>query len=322
MKASKKYKYKDKKKWFLLPLFLIFFISCHSQNTNNKTMKYNQLTSEEENVILHKATERPFTGKYLNNKEKGTYTCKRCDAPLYHSSAKFESQCGWPSFDDEIPGAVRRVPDADGHRTEIICATCGAHLGHVFEGEGFTAKNTRHCVNSISMNFIPEKTETTEAAYFASGCFWGTEYHFMKAPGVRATTVGYMGGHTMNPTYREVCTGATGHVETTEVLFDTSKTNYEAMIKLFFETHDFTQVGGQGPDIGDQYRSVIFYVNDEQKKIAEKYIRILTEKGYKVATELLPAEKNEFWDAEDYHQEYYDKKNGTPYCHAYKKIFE
>ncbi|MHB9055126.1 MAG: bifunctional methionine sulfoxide reductase B/A protein [Paludibacteraceae bacterium] len=284
-------------------------------------MKYNELTSDEENVILHKATERPYTGKYLDNKEKGTYTCKRCGSPLYRSQDKFDSHCGWPSFDDEIKGAVKHVPDADGIRTEIVCAACGAHLGHVFEGEGFTAKNIRHCVNSISMNFIREKAATTEVAYFASGCFWGTEYHFMKAPGVRATTVGYMGGHVDNPTYKQVCTGTTGHVETTEVLFDTTKTSYEDLIKLYFETHDFTQVGGQGPDIGDQYRSVIFYANEDQKKIAEKYIKILTDRGYNVATELRPSENNEFWEAEEYHQEYYDKKNGTPYCHIYRKLF-
>ncbi len=144
-------------------LFLNSFAACAQKQTKElpkKTtdkMEWNKLTKEEEDVILRKGTEYPGTGKLLNNKEKGTYVCKRCNAPLYRSESKFESECGWPSFDDEIKGAVLRIPDADGSRTEIVCANCKAHLGHVFFGEGFTSKNTRNCVNSISMNFIPDK---------------------------------------------------------------------------------------------------------------------------------------------------------------------
>lgn len=286
---------------------------------NNINMKYNTLTAQEEKVIIHKGTEAPFTGEYLKNKQEGTYICKRCDAPLYRSEDKFDSRCGWPSFDDEIEGAVTRITDKDGVRTEIVCSNCKGHLGHVFLNEGFTEKQTRHCVNSISMKFVPKKDKNLVSVYFASGCFWGTEYFFMKAKGVKHTSVGFMGGHLEFPSYEEVCEQNTGHLETTEVIFDSTVTSYEDMVRLFFETHDFTQTNGQGPDIGNQYLSCIFYSTQHERDIAQKCIDILTKKGYKVATMLKPASK--FWRAENYHQQYYENKGTKPYCHKYSKIF-
>ena len=158
-----------------------------------------------------------------------------------------------------------------------------------------------------------------DRAVFASGCFWGTEYYLKKAPGVISTSVGYTGGNTANPTYEHVSTGKTGHKEAVEVKFDPSKTSFEELAKLFFETHDFTQANGQGPDIGDQYKSVIFYLNDAQKEISEDLISELEEKGYEVSTQLQKA--SVFYKAEDYHQDYYDKTGSSPYCHIYRKIF-
>ncbi len=305
----------------LILIYIILFagVSCYSAE-EKEHLKLNQLTSEEKRIIIDKGTERPFTGKFLHHTDEGTYFCRQCNTPLYKSSDKFDSHCGWPSFDDEIPGAVERHIDADGIRTEIVCAACGGHLGHVFEGEQLTHKNIRHCVNSISLDFIPEPEKSiTARAIFASGCFWGTEYHLQKVPGVLSTSVGYIGGHVKNPTYEQVCSGTSGHAEAVEVLYNPETVSFESLARLFFETHDPTQVNRQGPDIGEQYRSEIFYLNEQQRIESIKLIDLLEQKGLKVATQVSAA--TEFYPAEKYHQDYYKRKGSTPYCHIYTPRF-
>ena len=302
-------------------LILVIYIIAMTKSYSQEKLQYNDLSKTESYVINNKGTEAPFTGKYTDNREKGTYICKKCGSALYYSSAKFESECGWPSFDDEIPGAVDRFSDADGIRTEITCASCGAHLGHVFTGERLTPKNIRHCVNSVSLDFVPAILNEGRygTAIFAGGCFWGVEYFMQKEPGVITVTSGYTGGHVRNPSYKEVCTGKTGHAEAVKIIYDPEKTSYEKLLRLFLEIHDPTQVGGQGPDIGIQYRSEIFYMNDEQKKITERNLKILSDKGYNIATAVTRA--SEFYEAEDYHQDYYFNNGKTPYCHGYTKRF-
>lgn len=300
-------------------ILVIALLSGCSANTPAKQTMKKDLTPEERHVIIDKGTEAPFSGKYVTFDADGTYHCKQCGAPLYRSADKFDSGCGWPSFDDALPGAVRRTPDPDGQRTEITCTRCGAHLGHVFTGEGFTPKDTRHCVNSISLEFEPAAPASTAEAIFAGGCFWGVEHLMQQQTGVISVESGYIGGTTDHPTYEQVCTQKTGHAEAVRVTYDPTKIDYETLAKRFFEIHDPTQQDGQGPDLGPQYRSEIFYLDSGQKAVAERLIRQLEAKGYRIATRVTPA--TVFWPAETYHQDYYRRKGTEPYCHAYTKRF-
>lgn len=272
-------------------------------------------------IIRDKGTEYPYTGEYNTLAQNGTYLCRQCGLALFRAHSKFESACGWPSFDEEVRGAIQRAQDTDGRRTEILCQRCHAHLGHVFNGEMITPRNTRHCVNSLSLDFVVDPDiKDTEEAIFAAGCFWGVEYYFKKIPGVLKVEVGYSGGHKENPTYEEICGGNTGHFEAIRIIYDPQKSSYEKIAKYFFEIHDATQRNGQGPDLGQQYLSVIFYYDEDQFRIAQSLIDILKQKGYRIATQVLPV--SIFWPAENYHQDYYQKTQKSPYCHRYKKLFE
>lgn len=285
-----------------------------------------RLDEEAYQVTQQSGTERAFCGGFLDNKDKGIYTCVVCGLPLFSSEDKFESGTGWPSFTREFdPEHVARRVDRshDMVRTEINCARCGAHLGHVFE-DGPPPSGERHCLNSASLKFYAANAELppesrpgrTETAYFAGGCFWGLEHYFQKGPGVIDAVSGYMQGKKEKPTYEEVCSDRTGHAETVKVVYDPQRISYRRLLEAFFEMHDPTQLNRQGPDEGSQYRSGIWYSNEEQRREAENFVQELTDKGRfggrKIVTQIEPART--FFPAEAYHQDYIEKSGRS--CHV------
>ena len=281
-------------------------------------IKSQSLSPEILKVVQDKGTEPPFSHEY-QERQQGTYLCRQCGLALFRGNNQFHSGCGWPSFDEEVSGAVKRLPDQDGRRTEILCQRCNAHLGHVFHGEQHTLKNTRHCVNGLSIDFVAdENVLDTEEAIFAAGCFWGVEHYFKQLPGVLKTEVGYSGGHTDHPSYEAICQKHSGHYEVIRIVYNPKKISYELVCKYFFEIHDPYQIDGQGPDLGEQYLSRIFYYDAEQKAIALKLIEHLSLRQ-SVATQVIPVAT--FWPAEAYHQNYYAKTGKAPYCHCYQKRF-
>ena len=285
-------------------------------------MRFNDLNAEEIRVIENRGTEMPFSGKFNSFYQNGVFICRKCNTPLFNSNNKFDSGSGWPSFDNAIKGAVKEISDADGRRVEIVCASCDGHLGHVFRGEQMTPENTRHCVNSVSLDFKSNDNNTKyKKAYFASGCFWGVEYWFEKQEGVISANSGYMGGYTENPTYQDICYKDTGHLETVEVTYDPTIVSFETLTKLFFETHNPEQIDGQGPDIGSQYLSAIFTNDIEEEDIAQKLVNQLEDKGMNIATMFKSANQHKFYIAEYEHQNYYKLRNSKPYCHSFTKRF-
>ena len=293
---------------------LLILISC--QNSKNMSSDYfSKLTPEEKRVIVDKGTEAPFTGEYDDFFEHGVFVCRACSTPLYESKDKFDAGCGWPAFDKVKDGSIERIKDMSlGYeRTEIICAKCKGHLGHVFEGEKLTPENTRHCVNSISIRFI--SYDSLSFATFAAGCFWGVEELFRTIPGVYSTTVGYVGGEKVDPTYKEVCTGNTGHAEAVQIVYDAKQVNFITLLNIFWNNHDPTTLNRQGPDVGSQYRSAIFFHHEDQKKAAENSKKELDSSNKfkkRIVTQIIPI--TNFYRAEEYHQDYLYKR-GLGSCH-------
>ncbi|MBL4591610.1 MAG: bifunctional methionine sulfoxide reductase B/A protein [Phycisphaerales bacterium] len=319
-------------------------VEAESMNDGNETMKaqYSQsghdvtrlsddriselatkLNPEEAKVILKSGTEPAFCGTLLDNKKEGVYLCRLCDLPLFASGSKFTSGTGWPSFFQPVDELhVLQIEDntLGMRRVEIECQRCGGHLGHVFP-DGPEPTGLRFCLNSVSLSFVENGEELPamakpmilKMAYFAGGCFWGIEDAFEQIPGVTNAVSGYQGGSTDKPGYYEVSSGQTGHAESVEVTFDPKKVSYDELLTWFFKVHNPTQGNRQGPDVGSQYRSVVFAMDDEQLAQAQAYVAKLAGsekyKGRRITTEI--RSMSPFFAAEERHQDYHAKNGGS-----------
>ncbi len=322
-------------------------VSTYQSETMNEFKKPDpallkkKLSAEQFAVTQQCGTEPPFRNAYWDNKKPGIYVDVVSGEPLFSSLDKFDSGTGWPSFTRPIQGteiAEKKDASFGSVRTEVRSKTADSHLGHVFDDGPRDQGGMRYCINSASLKFIPVaemdqagygqllspfvaaglvKAPKPETAILAGGCFWGMEEILRQIPGVTKTTVGYSGGKTADPTYKEVCTGTTGHAEAIEVVFDANRLSYEGLLGYFFRMHDPTTLNRQHNDVGTQYRSAIFYTSEEQKKTAEA-VKAKLEAAEKfnrpITTEIATASK--FYSAEDYHQKYLVKNPGGYTCHV------
>lgn len=279
------------------------------------------LSPEQYEILRLKGTESPFTGKWLMHKDSGYYTCAACGNLLFRSDRKFDSECGWPSFDEEIEGNKIKTQIDNSHgmtRLEIMCARCGGHLGHLFD-DGPTSTGKRYCVNSLSLNFLPADIHPKSPLYdtltIGGGCFWCIEAVFEQVNGVVSVQSGYSGGNVPFPSYKDVCTGETKHAEVVQIVYEPSKISLDELFKIFFTVHDPTTPNRQGADEGTQYRSVIFYRDSIQLNTAKSIITDLTvSKVFEdnIVTEVVPF--TVFYPADLTHQDYYDNNTNAPYC--------
>ncbi len=281
------------------------------------------LTPEQFNVLINKGTERPYSGKLLHNDKTGDYVCAACDNVLFNSDAKFDSHCGWPSFDKAIENSkvIAKTDKSHGmERTEVLCAKCGGHLGHLFE-DGPTQTGMRYCINSAALGFKQTQKNAltaipkSDTVVLAGGCFWSMQAIYQKLKGVTHVEVGYAGGTKPNPGYADVSSGKTGYAESVEVVYNTDEIKLVDILKVFFSIHNPTTMNRQGADEGTQYRSAVFFNNVQQKNATAEVIESLQKNKVfdnAIVTKVEPLKK--FYKAEDYHQDYYNNNKGQGYC--------